>query len=354
MQNHFNAPRSNQRWREQTTPKVSVVILGFRKASILKQALDSFCQTTQLASSYELILVLNGATKEVVDLATSFCDLNEVPLLVVSQRASRPGTARNAGVRCARAPITLFLDDDIICFQDMVAHTLEVMSREEIAAAGGPNLTPPHRGKFEVASGLLFSSWFGAFQMRQRYQEGEARFVDEHSLILCNLAVRTELFRNGQGFPHNFISNEENVVLQRFEQEGYKLWFTNKLAVFHERRATLEGLASQSEKYGAGRAQNILLLPGTLKVIYFLPLFFLFYLFCLPALAIWVGWVGFFPLFIYTSLAVANAISWSFFKRDIAMLQYFILYPVVHLSYGWGFLKALFKERKLANEHVAT
>ncbi|HEY8280774.1 MAG TPA: glycosyltransferase [Bdellovibrionota bacterium] len=345
---------TNQRWRQCEAPALSVVVIGHRSAGLLARAVTSLLRTSSRELSWELVLVLNGCSPEVREYAGELSRSESVPLALLPISERRPGAARNSGVKACRAPLLLFLDDDIHCFQDLVSATVELFRDPEVHAAGGANLTPPGSGALARATGGVMASRLGAASMRRRYRLGGEGAADEHDLILCNLAVRRSVFEDERGFAAHLISNEENVLLQRLSAKGSRLWSSSRLAVFHCRRDTWRGLCSQAAKYGAGRAQNLLLLPETLRFLYFLPLLFWLYLVSLVSLWHLCGASALAPLALYLTLAVLQGLLLAVREWDPAHLLSIAVFPCVHLAYGWGFLRALCvwaMRRKKLREH---
>ncbi len=347
----------NRMWDETPSASLSVVIIGHRRADLLSRAISSFESSCRGGASWELVLIVNGANPSVRGLAGRLLDENRFPLAVVNIAECRPGAARNHGVRHARAPVLFFLDDDIECFQDIASAAEQLFRDPRVQAAGGANLTPPGSGALARATGGMMASPLGAASMRHRYSQGqELREADEHGLILCNLAVRRSVFESERGFAAHMISNEENVLLQRLEGKGARLLSSPKLAVYHCRRDTWRGLCSQASKYGSGRAQNLLLLPETLRALYFVPLAFLLYLLSLPLLVNTTGMIAFLPLAAYVALTTLHALLFSARERDFAHLLALLVFPLVHLSYGLGFANAFATwglRRKKLQEHTA-
>ncbi len=347
---------SNRLWRDMPAlPAVSVVMIGHRSAALLSRAVFSLLRHTA-GKEWELVLIVNGDCAEVADWARELRQSERVAMTVVHVSERRPGAARNAGVREARAPVLFFLDDDIECFQYVVGAAIELFRDPALEAAGGANLTPPGSGALERATGGVMGSWLGAARMRRRYRVTREGAADEHGLILCNLAVRRQVFEAERGFASHLISNEENVLLQRLAAKGARLWASPRLAVYHCRRGTWRGTMSQAAKYGAGRAQNLLLIPETLRPLYFLPLLFSLYVATLPLLEPLFGATYFLPLALYLALTASASLLRAVAGRDSAELLGFLVYPAVHLAYGWGFLRALAawaRRREELREHAA-
>jgi succinoglycan biosynthesis protein ExoA len=329
--------RFSSAWNITPSPVLSVVILGFRRADLLERAISSFLRHNTV-ENWELILVLNGAAAEVVQLGESLL-AQAHPLCLIEASGRRPGAARNLGVAQSRGEIVFFLDDDTECFQDIGAAAVQLFCDPAVTAAGGANLTPPSSSALARAAGYVLGSFLGTASMRDRYRALPEGKGGDHSLILCNLAVRRKAFFAQGGFATHLISNEENVLLQQLEREGHALIHSPSLAVFHLRRDKWSGTWEQAAKYGSGRAQNLLLLPHTLRTLYFLPSLLLLYLLCLPfALKIPTSaW----PLLAYASLVMLSAVSSAIRFRDNAAWLSLALYPWIHLAYGFGFLRAM-------------
>lgn len=343
---------TNAAWTESSAPPISAVMLGYANAVLLERALASLALAVK--TRWELVLVLNHASDEVFRTAQRWLSKNVFPMRVLQlDKGETPGSARNFGAREARAPLLFFLDDDVELFQDVFAEALRIFQNSSIGAAGGPNLTPPASGVFALASGDLFASRLGAARMSARYRDsGREGRADEHSLILCNLAVRKDLFLRSEGFPPALASNEENVLLQRWEREGVELLASPKLAVYHSRRPRLAGLVEQCIKYGRGRSQNIHIEPDSFRLLYWIPAvcalsspFLLLLFFFLPRPF---SLLALSPFAVYGLSALLSA-TLAFSRHgnpSRAVLQFF-LYPVVHLSYAYGFLhSAGSKERE--------
>lgn len=322
----------NQEWASAAHRKISVLIMGHRDPRLLRAAISSLFKhcPTEL---YELVLLMNGENAAVDQEMRSLHAEAPVPALLLKSDELRPGFARSLAIPYTRGDVVLFLDDDVELFQDVVSRAARLFQDPELIAAGGANLTPPDSEPLARASGAVLESIWGTLAMRFRYKKSKiARICNEHYLILCNLAVRRSALLTLGGFPNgHLVSNEENVLLQQLSRAGNKMRTDPELAVYHRRRSTWRGIAQQSRKYGFGRAQNILLQPETVRAFYFLP----------TVLMLSLVW-SVLPLALYFLIGVLFSISHFARSRDWSalLLQPFV-YPVVHLSYGVGFLVAL-------------
>ena len=120
--------------------RVSVVIPTYNRLPLLRRVLAALeTQSTPLAD-FEVIVVSDGAT----DGTDPFLDTLTTPLQLrpVFQTNSGVAAARNAGVAAARAPLILFLDDDVVPAPDLVAVHLQLHENHDNIVILGPMLTP--------------------------------------------------------------------------------------------------------------------------------------------------------------------------------------------------------------------
>lgn len=236
-----------------TAPAVSIVVVTRGPSLLLARLLRSLGRAGDVERT-ELLIGLNGSDGLEGTRALAARYLPSTPLHVVELPKVSPGQARNDVVQAARAPVLLFLDDDVEVLPDILVHTQEIMSDESVAVAGGPNLTPPTSPAFEHLAGQVLGSALGAGPVRHRYAVGAPDVASERQLILCNLAVRRSVFAEAQ-FDGDLHCAEENELLARLAQGGAKMVYRPELAVYHHRRQSLRSHLRQMAKYGLGRGQ---------------------------------------------------------------------------------------------------
>lgn len=258
--------------------------------------------------------------------------------LIVAEGCA-PSRQRNRAARQASGDILYFLDDDSLINPENLVLCLDSMKDPRVAVVGGPSLTPPGDTPLQQLFGLALSSPFGSGAVCNRYRKyGKTRITTDKELILCNLAVRREVFIGQSGFNESLYPNEENEFLDRLSALGHLAVHMPSMHVFRSQRPSLRAFIRQMFNYGRGRAQQTLI-TGACSIASFIPLFFALYLVLLP--------LGLkydlllLPLVVYLCAALASSLLIMFRTKRILSLFLVCLYPLMHAVNGSGLLWGL-------------
>ncbi|HAI74428.1 TPA: glycosyl transferase [Candidatus Moranbacteria bacterium] len=267
-----------------------------------------------------------------------------------------PAIKRNLAIRDAQGDFLVFVDDDAYPRKDILDILDKDFVDENIAAVGGPAITPESNSFLQKVSGAVFLSYFsGGFP--ERYAPvGKKRFVCDWPTV--NLTVRKKAFLQTGGFDCKFWPGEDTKfcldIIQKIKEKN-KILYDPAAIVWHHRREGLLRHLKQVGSYGIHRGFFAKKYPKTsFKFRYFIPsVFFLFVFF---------GWaLGYaHPLFFKLYI-----LGWIFY--DLAMLKVFYditkyqknilvaLYALVyvfltHLSYGAKFIQGFLFTRELKSK----
>jgi succinoglycan biosynthesis protein ExoA len=321
-------------------PRLSAVVVAHSRPLPTAACIEALCAQTERA--IEVIVVLNDATGEVAAVVERAAGRDPRVRSVTSSGVSA-SEARNYGVAAARGPVLHFVDDDVEVPPDTAGKLLALFSaHRDVCVIGGPNLTPPDDPSFSHVSGEVLASPWGSGLAHVRYARAPERPAGEQHLILCNLAVKREVFESGLRFPVLF-GGEENVLMGRAAHAGHRLLYSPEVWVHHRRRTNLSGYVEQMFRYGRGRALALLYAPGTFHVAYFAPVVLLAYVICLPALALLSLW-SLLPLGLYALGSLVAALAIAFRRRRLAWLPGLIaLFALTHVVYAAGLLVSLIR-----------
>jgi hypothetical protein len=190
---------------------------------------------------------------------------------------------------------------------------------------------------------LAMTSAFGGYGT-SHYQSRKEGFVE----AITFAAIKKEAIEKIGGYPAGDDS-ELNILLRKF---GYKLYNTTETYVYYKFiRARIWDFVIRMIDYGRARASDIKQHPSSFKFIYITPSFFTLLLLLLSTI------VFIFPKYpfsiIICGLAVIYLLVDFIASVHIGLKNNFkgfywliILFPLMHIGYGLGFLIGLLPRKK--------
>lgn len=210
--------------------EVSVVIPNFNGIAFLDSVLASL--EGQTLSNFEVILVDNGST----DGSCSFVIANYpwVHLIELSENFGFCG-AVNAGIRAAKAPYVLLLNNDTEVKEDFVEEMLAAIRRHKNAFSCGARMVQYHDrdrlddvGNYYCALGWSFA--------RGRGKDIHAYETEDKIFSACAGAAiyRKKIIEKiGYFDEEHFAYLEDTDIGYRARIYGYENWYAPKAIVYH-------------------------------------------------------------------------------------------------------------------------
>lgn len=210
--------------------EVSVVIPNFNGIAFLDSVLASL--EGQTLSNFEVILVDNGST----DGSCSFVTANYpwVHLIELAENFGFCG-AVNAGIRAAKAPYVLLLNNDTEVKEDFVEEMLAAIRRHKNAFSCGARMVQYHDrdrlddvGNYYCALGWSFA--------RGRGKDIHAYETEDKIFSACAGAAiyRKKIIEKiGYFDEEHFAYLEDTDIGYRARIYGYENWYAPKAIVYH-------------------------------------------------------------------------------------------------------------------------
>ena len=210
--------------------EVSVVIPNFNGIAFLDSVLASL--EGQTLNNFEVILVDNGST----DGSCSFVTANYpwVHLIELSENFGFCG-AVNAGIRAAKAPYVLLLNNDTEVKEDFVEEMLAAIRRHKNAFSCGARMVQYHdRDKLDdVGNYYCALGWSFA---RGRGKDIHAYETEDKIFSACAGAAiyRKKIIEKiGYFDEEHFAYLEDTDIGYRARIYGYENWYAAKAIVYH-------------------------------------------------------------------------------------------------------------------------
>ncbi|MBI4651845.1 glycosyltransferase [Candidatus Desantisbacteria bacterium] len=264
---------------------------------------------------------------------------------IIVSYGNQPSAQRNRAVDVALGDIVYFFDNDSEAAPEIFNVVKKHFNDPKTAGVGGPNLTPFGDTFLQHCFGMGLASKFANGKVSARYYKaGEMRESNEAELILCNLCMKRDVYLKAGGLNEKIYPNEENELMNRLLESGYKLIYDPEAFIYRSRRKNFKAVIKQHLNYGRGRMEQTLIEGFNLSNIsFFIPLFFLFYILSLPFLF---NIFYYLPLGIYLMFAFGSSLGWTVEtkKFPVFFLMPFI-YLVMHISYAFGLIWGFYRQK---------
>jgi len=218
--------------------------------------------------NFEVLIFPDGESDESFDKAR-----------IIPTGTMGPAEKRDLALKYANGEILAFLDDDAYPTPEWLNHVVDNFNDPEVAAVGGPAITPPDNTILQKASGLVFESFMGGGSNRYRYIPARDKFdVDDFPTV--NFSIRKDIFAQFGGFDTIFWPGEDTkLCLDIVYKLDKRIVYDPKAVVYHHRRRLFREHLKQISNYATHRGYFVKKYPKTsLRLGYFMPSMFLIYL----------------------------------------------------------------------------
>ncbi len=309
-------------------PKFSIIVVYQKKNKFAEECIEHCLKLD--CPSFEIIAISNE--NDNWDKRVEIHAVGDIP----------PSEKRDIGAKIAKGEMLAFIDDDAYPKKDWLKKAEKYFESEEVAAIGGPGVTPHSDNISQKAGGYIYSSWFGASpSMRYRYIQSKEREVDDYAT--CNFIVRKDIFKKIGGFDTKYWPGEDTkFCLDLTKKFNKKIIYAPDVIVYHHRRPLFRKHLKQIKSYGIHRGLFAKKFPETsFRLVYFLPSLFV--------LGLVFGWVSYFiHPFLFKAYAVVVSLYFltifinSVFSKNLVLIPFvFTGTFLTHLWYGIAFIHGI-------------
>ncbi len=325
-----DAPSSGSDSAREFLPRVSVIIPLHVASQRFKRDLQH-CLSIDYPD-YEVIAVSDKAVE---------LDSSKVRVIYTGKGNTGPAEKRDIAIRECSGEICAFIDDDAFPRKDWLRNAVRHFGNTDIAAVGGPGLTPASDGLMERAGGAVYASVLGSGRVAYRYIQAASREVDDYPAY--NLLIRKSVLQEIGGFASTFYGGEDTKVCLSIVNLGKRIVYDPEVVVYHYRRPLFIQHLKQVANVGMHRGFFTKAFPGTSRrLFYFLPplvtiafiLSGVLSIFFLPALFVFLAMVS--------AWLILGFVSVMWVERDprVAALAAIGIMST-HLVYGVAFMRGL-------------
>jgi len=229
---------------DNSTPKVSVVILNYNTSGLL-ELLIPFVQAS-IYQNFEIVVIDNASSDDSVQmLAEKFVDVK----VIVHEENLGFAEGYNRGLAQLETPYWILLNSDVEVDKDWIQPLVEVMESDEKIAATGPKILDYYkRDHFEYAgaAGGYMDKWAYPFcrgRLFHTLEKDEDQYEDRREVFWVSGAafmVRASAYRELGGLDAVLFAHMEEIDLcWRMKNQGYQVWICPQSKVYHMGGGTL-------------------------------------------------------------------------------------------------------------------
>lgn len=199
------------------SPKLSIIIpTRNRRDVLISQTLPAMFGQDISPDDFEIVVVVDGSSD---DTAEALRNIQPPCSLLIIERPNRgPGAARNNGIQAARGELLLFIDDDIICSQQLFRQHVEAHDGSE------PSLV---YGRIQIArespsSVLKYANqaWYQKYYGHLDLQGGLKLPQDDY--LISNSSFRRATLVSCGGFDEKMKAKEDYELALRLWKGGLR------------------------------------------------------------------------------------------------------------------------------------
>lgn len=183
--------------------EISVVVPTFNRKNTVRRCLETLFAQSLDASRFEIIVVVDGSTDgtaEALNALRPSCRFR-----VVEQENRGLAGARNSGYCAAETGLVLFLDDDMLCDQNLLARHLQAHHGVERSIAFGALFLSDDSPPGLAAE--CFHREIGAFHLGQKRNLGLTWQLTD--CVFSNASLSRDLLAEVGGFDEGFRMRED-------------------------------------------------------------------------------------------------------------------------------------------------
>ena len=314
----------------------------FNEGEFIKRSLGAVEAQDYPIDQLEVIVVDGLSTDNTREIVRSMRATN-LPIELIDNPARIVPIGMNLALKHAKGEVIIRVDGHCEIARDYVRRCVEYLQKNQTDGVGGYVETI---GETPIAGviALAMSSPFGVGDCSFRILKGKTRMVDTVPFP----AYRKNIIERAGLYDEEFIRNQDDEYNYRLRKMGTKIMLVRDVHARYYSRSSLRSLWRQYFQYGYWKVRVLQKHPRQMRLRQFVPPAFVAalmgsYLF---AWLFPLGWGLFIGLSAAYILANVAASVWTAFQKGLRNLMLLpLVFSILHISYGSGFLVGLVKFR---------
>jgi glycosyltransferase involved in cell wall biosynthesis len=309
----------------------SFVVPVYNRPEETRELLESLAGQS-IRDPFEVVIVEDGSQRTSRSVVEAFQD--RLTIAYYQKPNTGPGDSRNFGMQRASGNYIILVDSDCILPPEYLQCVKDSLGRSYLDCFGGPDDAHPSFNAMQQAISFVMTSVLTTGGLRGRKS---SKFQPRS----FNMGISREAFLSSGGFG-NIHPGEDPDLSLRLQKLGYNLGYIPEARVYHKRRINFRSFYRQVYKFGMTRPILNRWHPGSARLVYWFPSFFLVFVLA-AVLQPWL-WGGPYAWFLPALLGLYLLAAMIGSGIKSGSLRAALLTPAALLvqfaGYGLGFLKS--------------
>ena len=320
-------------------PFVSLIIPTLNEEQYLEQTIFSLISNDYPSNKFE-ILIVDGLSKDntlniAQRLAKQFPNIR-----IISNPKIYQSAALNIGVKESKGDFIIRADAHAIYDKNYISCSIDLLQKGEFENVGPVQISLGYK-LIEKAIAKAMNSKIGMGNAKYRLDKRE---VFEVKSVWLG-AWKKETLIKIDGFNENLPISEDFDLNYRLRKSGSKIAASNLIKAMYLVRKSLSGLFKQFYKYGFWKIKFLIIYPKEFQIRWLAPPILVFSLFISVILSKFIIFTLLFPLsylLILFLITINYMIKASSIKDLLSSMILLLVFPIIHISWGVGFLYGFF------------
>lgn len=317
---------------------VSIIIPCRNEELYIGQCVESFLNQTYPKELIKIVIADGMSTDTTREIIKGYQKEHKNIILIDNFELTAP-TGMNKGIRATNSDIVIIFGAHAYADKDFVLENVKILNDESIGCSGGP-ITTISDGIVGTAIANAMSCPFGVGNALFRYADKES-FVDTVGFGAYN---RDFIIDIGL-FDEELVRNQDDELNFRVQKTGKKILLNPKIKSTYYSRGDFKKLWRQYYQYGFWKVRVIQKHKRPASIRHLIPLLFVAFLALGGVVSVFskllrIGYFATILLYLLLDGIFSFKIS---SKKGFKLFPYlFVTFPILHISYGIGFILGLF------------
>lgn len=222
--------------------KISVVVPAHNEEKDIEDALNSILEQTHKA--YEVVVVNDGSTDRTQKIVECYIKKHKQIKLINFDRGHSAAFARNAGLGKVRGDITIFFDSDCVADKDFFKKVVNDFEKFDVQAVAWKTQTYKPKSLVRKA--------FNARRKSLPFHRLKKSQIFERECPALFSCFSTKVVKKLGGYDEDIFYFEDADLVRRFFQDGNKVYYDNRLELYHKDPDDLGSFLKQSRWIAKG------------------------------------------------------------------------------------------------------